>query len=142
MFFNKQYEDRLRLWHDFRQSLESAEDPIQAAIDFYDSIPSETMCADPYSPENWPNPWELINENQYCAFTKLLGICYSLQLTDRFSREVFEIHINIDRKNSNHYYMLYVGNIVVGFDNYRQIKKLKKPQNIESQLAYVMPIHN
>jgi hypothetical protein len=142
MFFKKEYEDRLRIWHDFRQTLETEKDPIQTAITFYDSIPNDNMCADPYSPETWPNPWELVQENQYCAFTKLLGIGFSLQLTDRFSQEKFEIHICIDRKNSNHYYLLYIGNEVIGFDNYRHIEKLKLPQGLESQMTYSMPTHN
>jgi hypothetical protein len=139
MFYNKVYEDRLKIWHDFRDDLESSSDPIQLAIDTYNSMPNDSMCTDPFTPEMWPNPWELINENQYCAFTKLLGICYSLQLTERFSQEEFEIHIFIDREKSNHYYLLSVGKIVIGFDNYKDIDYFEMPKNCQPQMTHAMP---
>ena len=48
--FNKTYEDRLILWREFRHGLESAQDPIQAAIDFYNQAPYCSIAADPFNP--------------------------------------------------------------------------------------------
>ena len=139
MFFNKTYEDRLRVWHDFRQALETSNDPIQDAIDAYDTIPTEHICVDPYTPSAWPNPWELISENHYCLFAKLLAIGYSLQLTERFKESEFEIHISTDRKNSLTCYLLIVDNVVVNWEDDSQISKSELPDTLVSQTVYTMP---
>ena len=136
--FNKKYEDRLVLWRDFRNSLEHADDPIQSAIDFYRFAPVVSMSVDPYTPSNWPDPWELLEENTYCEFGKILAICYSLQLTDRLSHETFEIHITQDRVKSATYYLLYVGDRVIGYHGDTHVHKEILPNNLQSQLEHVM----
>lgn len=136
--FNKKYEQRVAEWHDFRQNLETVEDPLRYAIDFYRSAPIVSIHTDPYDRERWPDPWELVNENQYCEFCLLLGICYSLQLTDRFSASSFEIHIGIDRANSATHYLLYVDNNVIGWND-TYVDKSAIPQTVVSQKVYAMP---
>ena len=111
--FDKNYDQRLLSWSNFRKSLETSEDPIQDTINFYNNAPTISIHTDPWTPEMWPTPWELLQENQYCPFTSVLGMCYSLQLTERFSEVPFEIHIIVDRENSATFYLLYVGDIVI-----------------------------
>jgi len=89
----RSFEDRLSQWAEFRDNLEDYVDPIQATIDQYSKAPEVSIHTDPYDQTSWPTPWELIKENHYCAFCKLLGIAFTLQLTDSFSAEQFEIHI-------------------------------------------------
>ena len=137
--FDKSYEDRLRAWHEFRNTIETAHDPIQHVIDHYDRAPMVSLYTDPWTPSTWPNPWELIQENQYCEFCKLLGICYSLQLTDMFSQGNFEIHIGIDSEKSNTHYLLYVNEFIIGYKDDTYIHKEKLPSSILSQQRYPMP---
>jgi hypothetical protein len=137
--FDKTYEDRLRAWHEFRNTLESAEDPIQEAINQYNQVPTVSLHTDPWTQEMWPNPWELIQENQYCEFCKLLGICFSLQLTDTFSQSKFEIHIGIDNENSNTHYLLFVDDFVIGYTDDTYISRAELPPTIRSQQCYSMP---
>ena len=136
--FNLNYEDRLEAWSEFRESLEVSNDPLRDVIKFYGQTPEVSIHTDPWSKDSWPDPWQLILENQYCAFCIVLGQCYSLQLTERFSSSDFEIHIAIDRKKSDTYYMLYVDDIVIGYiaDGYIQQKDL--PQSLEFQKSYTM----
>ena len=136
--FDLSYEARLQSWSDFRKSLESSEDPFQEVVGFYSKTPTVSIHTDPWSKDTWPDPWQLILENQYCAFCIVLGQCYSLQLTERFSDSVFEIHIAIDRKKSDTYYMLYVDDNVLGYvaDDYVKIKEI--PSTIEIQKTYTM----
>ena len=136
--FSKTYEDRLRAWNEFRNSLEKSDNPIQQAIENYRKAPKVRIHTDPWTPEMWPSPWELVEENQYCEFCKLLGICYSLQLTDRFSQSNFEIHIGIDTQDSNTYYLLFVDNFVIGYDD-EYILRSELPASIRSQKQYPMP---
>jgi len=68
MFNFKKYEDRLASWSAFREVLETSKDPIQEAIDYYDSAPRVSINTDPWDQKTWPTPWELVSENQYCNF--------------------------------------------------------------------------
>lgn len=136
--FDKSYEDRLQEWSDFRVTLETAEDPIQLTIDQYARAPQVNIQTDPWNPDTWPTAWELILENQYCDFCKVLGICRTLQLTDRFSDSTFEIHISVDREEGRNYYLLFVDEYVVGYDEVSSVYKTKLPSTLESQHVYQM----
>jgi tRNA A37 threonylcarbamoyladenosine biosynthesis protein TsaE len=137
--FNKKFEERLQLWREFREGLETAEDPIQSAINFYLLTPTVSRHVDPYTPSDWPDPWELLEENEYCEFGKILAICYSLQLTDCLSQETFEIHITQDREKSATYYLLFVGDRVIGYNGDTHVDKAILPKRLHSQLEHVMP---
>jgi hypothetical protein len=114
--FDKNMEDRQRAWSDFRNNLEDEPDPFKSTIELYNLAPLVTYNIDPDSPMTWPNPWELLNENQYDDLGYILGIGYTLGLTDRFSSSVFEIHITQDKEKSRQYYLLHVDDKVIGFD--------------------------
>lgn len=139
MIFDKQYEERLAIWRSFRNTLDKAEDPLQEVINLYNSAPVCSIHTDPWSPEMWPNPWELLEENKYCEFCKVLGMCYSLQLTDRFSDYDFEIHIGVDTETTDYRYLLIVDNKVINYESTRYININELPKNIESQTVYPMP---
>jgi len=137
--FEKKYEERLAIWSDFRKSLESSKDPIQDTIDFYNKAPLCRISADPWTKSTWPDPWELLAENNYCSFVKILAICYTLQLTDCLSQSAYEIHIVRDNENSATYYLLYVDNIVIGFNGDTYVHKDELPKTIYSEIEHEMP---
>jgi len=136
--FNKPYEERLNLWRQFRNKLETAEDPIQDTIDFYSGAPSVTLNADPWDQSTWPDPWELLKDNEYCQFTRVLGICYSLQLTDCFKGSRFEIHIYTDSKKG-YVYLLSVNNHVIGWKDETYVDKQDLPKNLQPKHVYTLP---
>lgn len=137
--FDKTYEDRLLAWSQFRSELETHNDPIQYAIEKYKYAPTVSMHTDPWDPEMWPSPWELIQENTYCDFCKLLGICYSLQLTDKFSQEDFEIHIGIDETKSTTHYLLVFNDFTIGYHDDSYVHSTELPPSYQSQQVYPMP---
>jgi hypothetical protein len=137
--FNKKFEQRLSIWHDFRESIETSQDPIRDVINFFDSAPVSNLAADPYTQSTWPDPWELIEENNYCPFVKILAICYTLQLTDRFSQSHFEIHITQDKERSATDYLLYVDDRVIGFNGDTHVHRNEIPKSTRSEYEYVMP---
>lgn len=114
--FEKSEVERLRAWHEFRDLLETSNDPIQDTIELYNSAPLVNISVDPYNQDAWPNPWELLKENTYCDFGIILAIAYTLQLTDRFSEAPKEIHISTNKNQAQTKYLLYVDNKVVGFN--------------------------
>ena len=134
--FELSYEQRLASWRYLRDCVETAQDPIQEVIDFYSKAPLHTIAADPYTPSTWPDPWELLEENNYCAFVKILAICYTLQLTDVLSQGTYEIHITRDNENSETYYLLFVDDIVIGFNGEKYVKKNELPTTLRSELQH------
>jgi hypothetical protein len=139
MIFEKKYEERLAIWRSYRETLEEVSDPLQEVINLYNSAPKCSIHTDPWTPEMWPNPWELLEENQYCEFCKVLGMCYSLQLTDRFSDHDFEIHIGVDTETTDYRYLLIVDNKVINYDATKHIAVGDLPKTIKSQTVYPMP---
>lgn len=139
--FNKNYEDRLVVWREFRDQLETSSDPIQDTIDFWSKAPADKIAADPYTPSTWPDPWELIKENNYCSFVKILAICYTLQLTDVLSQCAYRIHITHDHEKSATYYLLYVDDRVIGFKGDTHVHIDELPSTLYSQYEHdIQPI--
>lgn len=137
--FQKSFYERLIEWKNLRQELEVVEDPLQHCIDFWKNAPIGKFGADPYDKNTWPDPWEMIDENFYCEFLQTLAICYTLQLTDKFSQETFEIIITQDQKKSTTYYLLCIADRIVGFRGDTHVAKTDLPKNLESQQNYIMP---
>jgi len=138
--FDKNFEDRLVTWAAFRQELESHPEPFQAVIDYYNKAPLVSIYTDPWDKTTWPDPWQLVEENKYCEFGIVLGMCYSLQLTERFKHSKFEIHICIDRANSDLLYLLIIDDEhVLGYDRYETVTKDQLPETLEPQQTYAMP---
>lgn len=136
--FESQYEKRLESWATFRESLEESEDPFRDLIAFYKQAPYVSIHTDPWNSDTWPNPWELIYENQYDDFCRVLGMCYSLQLTDRFKGSIFEIHICIVN-NISHLYLLKIDDYFIGIDEDDVFLQTELPKDIESHQTYKMP---
>jgi len=137
--FDKKFEDRLIIWRNLRDKIETADDPFRLVTDFYKTAPLVSISCDPWGTETWAGPWELLEENQYCRFGIVLGICYSLQLTDRFKDLPFEIHISTDEKNSNTYYLLFVDEWVLGYDSEEAVHRDNLSDTLHSQAVHVMP---
>jgi|TARA_R110001592_G_scaffold318827_1_gene596084 hypothetical protein len=108
------YVRRLKEWSTLRKQIESAINPYDLVFKFWNKIPTNSKNVDPYDEDTWPDPWEMILENDYCAFKKILGIMYTFQLTDRFSQSSFEINITLDQKESRYVYILLLDKTSIG----------------------------
>ena len=137
--FNLKYEDRLQTWSCLRQELEVSNDPFRVLTDFYNKAPRVSIACDPWDQSIWPDPWELVFENQYDDFCTVLGQCYSLQLTDRFKGSSFEIHIGIDVEESRTCYLLIIDQSTVLGWNESYVSFDELPESLVSQKIYTMP---
>lgn len=125
-------------WYNLRQHLESAINPFKDVADFFHKLPRVKIYTDPYDRTTWPTPWELIEENQFCNFNIVLGICYTLQLTERFKLLTPKIHISIDTADKNLYYLLIIDNAVYGFGSkWTTLDEL--PKSLITQKIYAIP---
>lgn len=137
--FYKSFEQRMADWKSFRDNLELSNDPINDTIQFFNRAPIVKIAADPYDIESWPSPWELIDNNTYCEFIKILAICYTLQLTTKFSSSRFEIHITHDKENSITKYLCIVDELCIGYEYDRAIFVKDLPSQFATEIKYVMP---
>jgi hypothetical protein len=127
----------LTAWYKLRQQLETATDPLKEVADFFSKLPKVKIYTDPYDEDTWPTPWELISENEYCPFNKILGVCYTIQLTERFKNIQPKITISFDSVNKTVYYLLFVEDKVYGYDNdWSNVVDL--PKLLKTQKIYTM----
>jgi hypothetical protein len=135
---SKRYEDRLIAWKQLRDQLDHSVNPIQSAITFWNSIPESSRNLDPYDSTTWPDPWEMIEENSYCEYTKVLAIGYTLMLTEKCKDWHYEVRVGLDRRHSKLYYMLVVDNHVIGFEEEKSVHISNIPRDIHIEKTHVL----
>lgn len=138
MFLETTFEDRAKSWATFRESVKTTTYPIQTIIHAYNQISLSSITCDPWDQNTWPNAWELLDRNQYCQFTVLLGIGYTVSLAGIYSSSNLFIH-SIENKN-NHKFLLDLQNILVGHAQSEIIIIDRWPENIK--IIKTLPIPN
>jgi len=138
MIFFESFETRIEKWVSFRQELETDPDPIQKTIDFWNKAPISALSCDPFDQSTWLDPWNLIEDNHYCEFSKILAIYYTLVLTDRFKDSYFEIQVVNDREAHELKYLLFVDDYVIGYFYNRAVPQEELPLDITVQASYPM----
>lgn len=114
---NKEYIAILQEWKDLRERVVYCEKPYETVKQFFQNKPTVSIQTDPYDQDRWPEPWELIGENIYCEFTKILAIYYTFQLTPRFSTSDFKIYIIRDKKNHMEFPVLFINDDAICYAN-------------------------
>ena len=128
-------------WYQLRQTLETSVDPFSDVAKFFLRLPRVKFYTDPYDSSTWPTPWELIDENEYCEFNLILGMCYTIQLTERFKDCRPTINLAIDIVNKTVYYLLCIDDRVYGYDD-SWITMSELPKSLKMQKIYPMkPLH-
>ena len=76
------YEVRLKSWFDLRNKLLRVPISIQVQeVDkFWQRVPITNHYLHPDFIKDWPTPWQLISDNNYCYYARALGMIYSLLL--------------------------------------------------------------
>ena len=67
------------------KDLETSTDPIQDVIDNYNTAPTVSIHTDPWDQRPGQTPGSLYKRISTVSSARVLGMCYSLQLTDRFN---------------------------------------------------------
>lgn len=57
--------ERLAAWRRFRQDF-PANGTVQDVIDAFSNVKVERRSLDYYTPESWPNPFEIVSEGLFC----------------------------------------------------------------------------
>ena len=142
--FQSTYEARLQDWFQLRKSVNSL--PIEqqcVTIDeWWQQCPLVTHHLHPQDIDNWPDPWELLSENTYCEVARALGMCYTLQLTERFKNSHATINVATETINKAVYYLLKIEDKVYGYADEEWVEVSKLPKSLKMQKIYEMkPLH-
>ena len=73
---------RLRAWHNLKLDLAEKDiGHICVEVDkFWQYCPLNNHYLHPDDIEVWPSPWELLNDNNFCYYSRGLGMLYTLAL--------------------------------------------------------------
>jgi hypothetical protein len=135
----KKTTQRLAYWYELRQHLENSKTPFDDVFEFFKQFPKVKVYTDPYDNSTWPTAWELIEENEYCPFNLILGICYTLQLCECFKHITPKITITIDNTTNSVYYLLFVEDVVYGYEDSSWIPAKNLPKSLKNIKIYNMP---
>jgi hypothetical protein len=113
--------NKLQQWKNFRNSLEVSSTAFEDVAQFWSRTPFVGNYLDPFDSKSWPDPWQLILNNKFDDLGIVLGMCYTLQLTERFKDNKFEIHMSMSQLKKDWRYVLLIDDITVLNWNYGSV---------------------
>lgn len=85
MIWPKTFEQRLLAWSELRQECQAL--PVEQTLMHINSWWYQSPWVPYYlhwdDIRDWPDPWQLINENIFCDVARALGIMYTITMLDR-----------------------------------------------------------
>lgn len=108
----------LKDWKALRKKLAdlSLEEAIKATTHYWSYAPFVSHYLEPDKPQDWPNPWQLLDDNYFCDLAKALGMFYTLGLSAHGSVIDLEIRIYVDQnKNYSHLVWIDQGKYVINY---------------------------
>lgn len=100
LIFHGDYTQRLTAWRKFRDRLETEPTALRLTLQLYQQCPLTHTQTNFFDRSTWPMAWNLIEKNDYNTVDRLLGMWYTLRLTDQFVRSNINLIQCVD-KNSN-----------------------------------------
>lgn len=141
--FQIDYETRLQNWHDLkkRTSLLDLKSQCIEVDSWWQDAPLLNHYLHVHDVSNWPDPWELLVENNYCSVARALGICYTLCMigvkdlemamaTDAFGNDVILVLVDGAKYILNYWPDTVVNNCLQDFS-------IKKPIDISALLQKI-----
>jgi hypothetical protein len=134
--FNLHGNERLAAWKQFRDSLESSENPLLDVAEFWSQAPFVSPYLDPNNPAKWPDPWHLVLDLHLDDLAIALGMLYTIKLTQRFMDTSCEIHMSIlpDKKEPS--FLLVVDNKHVLNLEYKNVVDIEKISKIATNMIW------
>ena len=71
---------RLALWREFRKSLDTDNiiDVCDTVLQWWQSAPLVSISIDPVDSTQWPTPWEMFHQGDFCEDSLALGMAYTI----------------------------------------------------------------
>jgi hypothetical protein len=96
---------RLAAWRQFRESLETSLNPLEDVAELWCHAPFVSPYLDPQLPTEWPDPWHLMLDLRLDDLALVLGMLYTIKLTQRFIDTKCEIHMSMCSQKKQQQYM-------------------------------------
>lgn len=108
--------EKILAWRELRQDLfnKTLDQIIEQVNHWWTFSPWVKKTIDPYKPESWPTPWDMINRGEFCRSAISLGQAYTLWLCapsanvelwliNNFSEKDVHLVVVIDEKTMLNY---------------------------------------
>jgi len=121
----QEVETKLDNWVKFRHSLLEAANPLEEISDYWSRVRliQYNHNIDPYYPASWPNPWQIIAEDQYYDLTVAIMIGYTIKLTEQYKDSKVDVRIQVDQDRTRLYNLVYVDDTyVLNYDRHKVVK--------------------
>lgn len=133
--FNLYGTERLTEWREFRNKLETSNNPFQEVASFWSRAPFVSPYLNPNNPSDWPDPWHLILDDRYDELAIALGMLYTIKLTQRFMNTKCEIHTSLLPEEKTPRYLLIVEDKVLNLE-YNSVVDLKDFNNFKTNMIW------
>lgn len=113
--------EKILSWRELRKesSQTSFDDAIKKITDWWTYAPWVKKTIDPYKPDTWPTPWDMIQKGHFCRSALALGQAYTiwilfpnsdceLWLINNKSEQDIHLVVVIDKKLILNYNMGYI----------------------------------
>lgn len=133
--FDSHGTDRLAEWKKIRDSIEKTDDPFSLVSHVWSKAPFVNQYLDPHNRGSWPDPWHLILDSKFDNLAIVLGMLYTLQLTERFSNEDYRIYM-IQNLSKNPEFCLQVSDTCVLNLEYGRVSSIENLKRFQINMIY------
>jgi hypothetical protein len=134
--FNKHGPDRLAEWKQFREHLETSNDPLNEVAEFWSHAPFVSPYLDSQNPSEWPDPWHLVLDNRLDDLAITLGMLYTIKLTRRFIDADCEIHTSMLPEERHPKHFLIVDHKHVLNLKYKEVVEIEELPKTKTRLIW------
>jgi hypothetical protein len=110
------YEQRLAEWHRLRES--NLDRPLPNALlnvnDWWQEVPWAPYYLHWDDVDTWPDPWDLLANQQFCSLAKALGIVYTLHMMER--SDVKDLQIASGTDSADNLVLVNEGKYILNWD--------------------------
>lgn len=130
--------ERLRYWYNFRQQLNDIpfDQALHQTVNLWSFAPFVSKYLHYEDICNWPDPWQLIYENNYCDLAKALGMLYTLHFCNH--RPLLEIRIYYDSNAMVQYNLVWInkGKYVLNYE----FNDIVNKEHVEKEISLLKKI--
>ena len=134
--FDRYGTDRIAAWKQFRDKLETSECPLEDVAELWSHAPFVGPYLDPYSPQQWPDPWQLIIDLRLDDLAIALGMLYTIKLTQRFIKTKCEIHMLMIPGKNQAEFVLVVDDTYVLNHACRTVCDIEKIKHVDASMIW------
>lgn len=131
-------DERLARWREFRKKLDTQtiQEAVQSVADFWTKCPFTPYYLDIDKPEEWPDPWTLIEENCYCDIAIAIGMLYTIKFTVHDPAVEFRTYYDPESKVYYNLAWINEGKYVLNMTEGELVNKTQIAEHLELRYCY------